>query len=72
VPQADFSSDVLQHATGLYVVPLERCGWSDWGTPERVLESLRNHFHFHVTTQKHDAAHLSAALERLQAAALLG
>ena len=38
---ADFSRDVLERAEGLRVVRLEPCGWSDWGTPERVLRSLR-------------------------------
>jgi len=41
LPAADFSRDVLQHAQGLEIVPLRECGWSDWGTPERVLASLR-------------------------------
>lgn len=38
---ADFSRNVLECARNLEVVPLPPCGWSDWGTPERVLESLR-------------------------------
>lgn len=38
---ADFSRNVLEHSRDLEVVPLPPCGWSDWGTPERVLESLR-------------------------------
>jgi mannose-1-phosphate guanylyltransferase len=38
---ADFSRDVLEKSEELRVVPLERCGWSDWGTPDRVLASLR-------------------------------
>ncbi len=38
---ADFSRDVLQNARKLRVVRLSRCGWSDWGTPERVIDSLR-------------------------------
>jgi mannose-1-phosphate guanylyltransferase len=37
---ADFSRDVIERADGLDVVSLESCGWSDWGTPERVLRSL--------------------------------
>ena len=41
MPSRRFPSDVLQKARGLVVVPLHDCGWSDWGTPERVLESLR-------------------------------
>jgi mannose-1-phosphate guanylyltransferase len=39
---ADFSRDVLQESEDqLCAVPLSPCGWSDWGTPERVLRSLR-------------------------------
>jgi mannose-1-phosphate guanylyltransferase len=41
MPAGDFSRDVLEHASGLEVVSLPECGWSDWGTPERVLASLR-------------------------------
>jgi mannose-1-phosphate guanylyltransferase len=37
---ADFSRDVLEAERGLRVVALEPCGWSDWGTPRRVLTSL--------------------------------
>ena len=37
---ADFSRDVLQKAKSLRAVPLLPCGWSDWGTPERVFRSL--------------------------------
>lgn len=41
MPAADFSHDVLEHADGLEVEPLAECAWSDWGTPERVVASLR-------------------------------
>ncbi len=41
MPAADFSRDVLEHADGLELEPLSECGWSDWGTPERVVASLR-------------------------------
>jgi mannose-1-phosphate guanylyltransferase len=41
MPAGDFSRDVLEHAHGLEMVSLPECGWSDWGTPERVLASLR-------------------------------
>ncbi|MET0412040.1 MAG: sugar phosphate nucleotidyltransferase [Polyangiaceae bacterium] len=41
MPAGDFSRDVLEHASGLEMVSLPECGWSDWGTPERVLASLR-------------------------------
>jgi hypothetical protein len=38
---ADFSRDVLETVRRLEVVALRPCGWSDWGTPERVFASLR-------------------------------
>jgi mannose-1-phosphate guanylyltransferase len=38
---SDFSRDVLQPASDLRAVQLSPCGWSDWGTPQRVLESLK-------------------------------
>jgi len=38
---ANFSRAVLEHATGLGVVCARGCGFSDWGSPERPLESLR-------------------------------
>jgi mannose-1-phosphate guanylyltransferase len=41
MPRADFSRDVLHQTQGLRAVTLKPCGWSDWGTPERVLDSLR-------------------------------
>lgn len=40
IAPADYSRDVLQESASLSVVPLAPCGWSDWGTPERVLRSL--------------------------------
>jgi mannose-1-phosphate guanylyltransferase len=40
LPSADFSKDVLAGASGLAVASAPPCGWSDWGTPERVFESL--------------------------------
>jgi mannose-1-phosphate guanylyltransferase len=37
----DFSRDILeQHAAMLQVVPVPQCGWSDLGTPKRVVETL--------------------------------
>ncbi len=38
---ANFSRDVLEKARGLGVMPVKDSGWSDWGTPRRVFESLR-------------------------------
>jgi mannose-1-phosphate guanylyltransferase len=54
---ADFSRDVLARAVGLAVVAVDRSGWSDWGTPERLFESLRA------------TPHLGALERRLSAAA---
>ncbi len=40
---ADFSRDVLERATGsLAVLPVHGVLWSDWGTPERVVRTLRH------------------------------
>lgn len=38
---ADFSRDLLQQTTELAVVAMTDVGWNDWGTPARVLASLR-------------------------------
>ena len=38
--RASFSRDVLQHCKGLAVIPVDGTGWSDWGSPRRVYESL--------------------------------
>jgi len=38
---ANFSRDVLEKEQGLGVVAVKDSGWSDWGTPRRVFESLR-------------------------------
>ena len=37
----DFSRAVLERARGLRVTRVERCGWADWGTPERVIDSVQ-------------------------------
>jgi mannose-1-phosphate guanylyltransferase len=71
MPHADFSSDLLQRAQGLCAVPLEACGWSDWGTPERVLESLRHDRAFHALHQQLEAAERRSVLESLPTAALI-
>lgn len=38
---SDFSRDVLQKTQRLAVVRVSDSGWSDWGSPRRVFESLR-------------------------------
>jgi mannose-1-phosphate guanylyltransferase len=37
---ANFSSDVLANEPGLGVIRVDGSGWTDWGTPERVYQSL--------------------------------
>jgi mannose-1-phosphate guanylyltransferase len=53
---ADFSRDVLERARALRVVPLAPCGWSDWGTPERVLKTLRGTRDYDVLIERLEAA----------------
>lgn len=38
---ADFSRDVLEKAAALRAISFAACGWSDWGTPDRIFRSLR-------------------------------
>ena len=40
LPAANFSRAVLERAKHLTVIPLRGAGWTDWGTPRRVFESL--------------------------------
>lgn len=40
MPAANFSRDILARATQLAVTPVANSGWSDWGSPERVIASL--------------------------------
>ncbi len=37
----NFSREVLERASNLAVLPIADSGWCDWGSPARVLESLR-------------------------------
>jgi mannose-1-phosphate guanylyltransferase len=55
---ANFSRAVLACASGMVVVRAAGTGWSDWGTPERVLASLAG-------SSRH--AHLIARLEMRRA-----
>ena len=48
MPPANFSRDLLAHAAHLAVIPVASTGWSDWGSPERVIASLAG-------TPDHDA-----------------
>lgn len=40
LPTVDLSTQILERAEDIAVVEVQRCGWSDWGTPQRVLQSL--------------------------------
>lgn len=42
---ANFSRDLLSHASELAVLPVTGTGWSDWGSPRRVFESLAGSWH---------------------------
>ncbi|MBI3247688.1 MAG: NTP transferase domain-containing protein [Deltaproteobacteria bacterium] len=42
MPSLNFSSGVCESlASSLRVLPVPECGWSDWGSAERILASLR-------------------------------
>lgn len=63
----DFSSAVLQAATGLRTVRLSPCGWSDWGTPERVFASLQGTPDFPALLDRLERSLDRAALQQLLA-----
>lgn len=42
LPRADFNRALLAKASGLTVTEVAESGWSDLGTPQRVLDSLRD------------------------------
>jgi mannose-1-phosphate guanylyltransferase len=65
LPARDFSSDVLQRASDrLRVLEMNGVWWSDWGRPERILETLR--------ALQRPAAFAGGARPRAQRAAPLG
>jgi hypothetical protein len=62
LPPSDFSRDVLARlgpAADLRAIVAPACGWSDWGTPERVFASLQG-------------ADLASLRARVRAGAALG
>jgi mannose-1-phosphate guanylyltransferase len=63
LPAANFSRAVLERADHLAVISL-RAGWSDWGTPRRVFQSLAG-------TADHDRllARIAAPVDRMAAMA---
>ena len=38
---ANFSREVLEHEENLAVLPVSGIGWSDWGNPQRIFQSLK-------------------------------
>ena len=52
MPAANFSADLLAHAAELAVVPVSGTGWSDWGSPRRVFESLAGSSHLEVLLER--------------------
>jgi mannose-1-phosphate guanylyltransferase len=38
---ANFSREILERAANLEVLPVSGTGWSDWGNPQRIFQSLR-------------------------------
>ncbi|MBZ0236963.1 MAG: NTP transferase domain-containing protein [Deltaproteobacteria bacterium] len=64
IEPADFSKHVLETARDLLVVSMEGTGWSDWGTPERVLASLQG-----TPAETLLRARLDAAVRRMRAPA---
>ena len=63
IEPADFSKHVLEPASGLLVVPMQGSGWSDWGTPDRVLASVQG-----TPAETLLRARLEAAVRRMRAA----
>jgi mannose-1-phosphate guanylyltransferase len=41
MPSVGLSRSVLKNMTSLSVVPVSGSGWTDWGSPERVFESMQ-------------------------------
>jgi len=41
---ANISKDLFEKIPGhLLVTPVEKVGWSDWGSPERIVKTLRRY-----------------------------
>ncbi len=62
MPPADLSRDVLERAAGLAVVPIVDSGWSDWGTPERLFQSLEGTPHLEPLLRQFRISPLSVTL----------
>lgn len=57
IPSLDFSKDVLEDAAEkLWVYPVQPCGWTDLGTPQRLGEHIVRHEGHHPSTGPEMAA----------------
>jgi hypothetical protein len=66
----DFSRHILSGAgTRLRVVQVRKCGWSDLGTPNRVLRTLQNTPRHEWVETRHTPINLALQHDRLRAAA---
>lgn len=55
MPAANFSRDLLSKAQNLAVVPVGGTGWCDWGSPQRVFQSLLGTPHYdHLARRLHN------------------
>lgn len=64
LPTKDFSKDVLQGAENrLRVLQVPQCGWSDLGTPRRVIEALQK-YPKTPREPKYSSGHLSLSAQR--------
>jgi mannose-1-phosphate guanylyltransferase len=62
---ADFSRTVLAATHGLAVAKAPACGWSDWGTPRRVFDSLAGTPGLEQLRRRMRQQALSAAAEQI-------
>jgi len=61
MPPANFSRDLLARARDLAVISVGGSGWSDWGSPRRVFESLAGTPHLEPLLRRLRNSHLAAA-----------
>jgi mannose-1-phosphate guanylyltransferase len=69
LPEANFSRSVLERSAELRVARAGGSGWCDWGTPARVLESLKQTAHLEPLLRRLARGigyNLSGVLSRLQ------
>jgi mannose-1-phosphate guanylyltransferase len=68
LPELDFSRDVLQRSPQLLrVMTVPACGWSDLGTPKRVVETVNRFASLSGATGVHPASFLDLATQAAHA-----